>query len=109
MNGAIGGGWLVTAAEWDWVYTASPSGRRLHHVAEWDDPTSDEPQGDGRTTCGVRGRLSIPGLLSRMGMERCKRCCDALGWPHGIGSPKNDEALRPLVSARLDVDTKGTT
>lgn len=91
-----------TLAEWDWVYTAT--GDRLHHCAEVLDDTDAGLAGVnavGRTTCGIQGRFFIPGMLSRMGMDRCARCCDRLGWPRGTGSPKNDDALRPLVEARI--------
>ena len=49
----------------------------------------------------IRSRFSIPGLFSRMGATRCRKCCDALGWSRGTGSPKNDNRLRPWAGARL--------
>lgn len=45
-----------------------------------------------------RGRVR---LLSPHEAPRCKRCCKLTGTPQGFGSPKNDEALRPPVEARL--------
>jgi hypothetical protein len=50
---------------------------------------------------GLTGWLSIPGLFSRMGKERCKHCCRMTGMPQGTGSPKNDDACRPLVEQRI--------
>lgn len=90
-------------AEWDWVQTVSREGS-LHcpegvtGYEDWD--TSGEL--GGSVLCGIEGPFVIAGLFSRMGQERCKRCCDKLGWPRGTGSPKNDEALRSLVEARIE-------
>lgn len=90
-----GGDLFREIARWDWVIT--PAGGVLHHVADWHRVDDVEWTATGRTSCGLVGRVTIPGLLSRMGLSRCKRCCDKLSWPRGIGSPKNDPALRPLV------------
>ena len=84
--------------EWDWYYTMY--GMVLHHAAEFD-LADGETSGDGVTSCGRKTFLMIPGIFSRMGLPRCKRCCAALGYPQGTGSPKNDDACRPLVEARL--------
>lgn len=91
----------TSVAEWDWVQLQNRL--TLHHMAAMDDLESAELEwgGDGVTTCGLRGYLMIPGLFSRTGCRRCTKCCDALGWPRGTGSPKNDSALRPLADARL--------
>lgn len=86
--------------EWDWVYTVRKPGR-LHCPVEWDDPEYHAYVDDGATACGIRGELAIPGLFSRMGMERCKKCCRITGFPPGKGSPKNADSLRPLVEVRL--------
>lgn len=86
--------------EWDWGYTRN--GRLLHHAADLKlEREYGETQGEAVTSCGRRVFLMIPGIFSRMGMERCGRCCDALGYPRGIGSPKNDDECRPLVEDRL--------
>ena len=85
--------------EWDWSYTVH--GNLLHHAATLDPNKDYSAEGNGITSCGRKLWLAIPGIFSRMGMERCKRCCDALGYPHGTGSPKNDDACRPIVEARL--------
>lgn len=88
-------------AEWDWVQFVH--GDHLHHPAELDhdDWTHEEVQGHGRASCGRRGWMMIPGTFSRLGAPRCRQCCAAVGYPPGTGSPKNDDALRPLVEARL--------
>lgn len=90
-------------AEWDWLY-APPRYKILHHfpltpeqAAElwYDMPTVT-------STCGkVTQAPRIPGWFSRMSLKRCSRCCDLLGYPRGKQSPKNDDACRPLVKARL--------
>ncbi len=89
-------------AEWDWVtdYRGRPSRERLHNLASADDPAEweDNAGGAGVTSCGKRSDWwSIPGLFSRMSVKRCKACCDALGYPHGKGSPKNDAECRRIL------------
>lgn len=86
--------------EWDWWYTGTPNCTVLHSATVTYDPIYDVG-GDGVTACGRKLRLWIPGIFSRMGLRRCTRCCDRLGFPQGIGSPKNDKKCRPLVERRL--------
>lgn len=86
-------------AEWDWI--VSGEGSKLHAPEDWVDPQYDAYDEHAYTACGRRGWYSIPGVFSRMGLDRCKRCCKARGYPPGKGSPKNDHACRPLVEARL--------
>lgn len=88
-------------AEWDWV--VFPNYGRLHHLAESEGHWEQYDQ--GVTSCGRRGMLAIPGLFTRMGAERCNRCCDKVGYPRGKGSPKNDDACRALVAERLGLRT----
>jgi hypothetical protein len=85
-------------AEWDWVVL--PSWNRLHAPEEWDDPHEEMRDDRGKTVCGRRGPLSIPGVFSRMGLPRCRHCCRMTGMPQGVGSPRNDAACRPLVAQR---------
>jgi hypothetical protein len=85
--------------EWDRVVTTSYA--RLHAPSQWDDPDYWAFVEDGRTVCGYSGALRIPGLFTRMGAERCKRCCRMTGMPHGRGSPKNDDACRLLVRQHI--------
>lgn len=95
---------FAEVAEWDWVYTAIVAGERLHHLATIENPETVDAdwQADGVSTCGLRNRWVIPGVISRMGMPRCANCCARLGWPKGVGSPKNDDVLRPLVEKKLE-------
>jgi hypothetical protein len=68
-----------------------PSWRVLHRVAsgvvEEDDFVGVRK---GVTVCGQRGTLQMPGIFSRMGRPRCKRCCKRLGVPPGNGAPYNE-------------------
>jgi hypothetical protein len=75
-----------------------PSWRVLHRVSEatWknvDDYGGSYVEGTGTMVCGASGKLYMPGLLSRMGLPRCKKCCKALGIPPGDGAPYNDKTL----------------
>jgi len=91
--------YVVELFEWDWGM--SPAGKVLHSVGL--DNADPELWGawPGVSVCGVRSEWMVPGIFSRLGASRCSRCCRALNIAAGIGSPKNDEALRPWVSARL--------
>ena len=51
----------------------------------------------GTASCGLQTMFWIPGIFSRMGAPRCKRCCRATGLPQGKGSPKNDPECRKLL------------
>lgn len=101
-------------AEYDWCYTfiSDCTGRcerrrkpkcdcidqKLHAPSDpsaWDDWDGDQVLGPA--LCGVGESQSIPGIFDRMGADRCDECCDRLGYPHGAGSPKNDEACRALL------------
>ncbi len=86
--------------EYDW-YTAG-RGERLHwaDVTGHDDEIKDEWAVTSEITlaCGVKtDYLAIPGMFTRMGAMRCKRCCRKLGYPEGKGSPKNDPAIRKIL------------
>jgi hypothetical protein len=92
-----------TLAEWDWVVIQEDD-EYIHAIAEVASTTDVEVDwgGPGSTACGLRSAwLSIPGLFSRMGAERCPKCCEATGMPQGRQSPKNDDACRSLVEKRL--------
>ena len=97
---------MTTAlTEWDWVLrwrTKTKVDQVLHHLAATDEPWDEtDTQGTGVTSCGLTGYVAIPGLGDRMGGPRCPDCCRVVGYPEGKGSPKNDEACRPLVEARI--------
>lgn len=96
----------VALMEWDWCYTARAT--RLHHASL----TAEQYEiwgGDAQleetpvvVTCGrVLSWPQVPGVFSRLSMHRCVICCRRLRYPQGVGSPKNDSAVRPLVVARI--------
>ena len=89
-------------AEYDWVVPASGRGV-LHHAQDAEADADDWVLYDVLTSCGrpMEGAY-IPGMLTRMGAKRCSQCCDRLGYPRGIGSPKNDEACRELLRKRIE-------
>jgi hypothetical protein len=88
--------------EWDWVVAPTHHGRRrLHAPLRWDDPDYHAMVTDGRTVCGLTGQLHIPGVFTRMGAQRCRHCCRMTGMPPGQGSPKNDDACRPIAKLRV--------
>jgi len=89
-------------AEYDWLVTTH--GNVLHHgkltpeqhveCEEWgglyDVPVTLD--------CGIAvTTVHIPGVLTRMGAQRCVRCCRATGLPEGKGSPKNDQDCRRIL------------
>jgi hypothetical protein len=41
------------------------------------------------TRCGRIMRLIAPGVLARLGMKRCSRCCQVSKLPEGHGTPNN--------------------
>ena len=86
-------------AEWDWVVTRE--GLRLHAIESLSNDADEDWFGVGRTVCGLSGEFYIPGIFTRMGADRCVRCCDKLGFPRGKQSPKNVDECRPLVEARI--------
>ena len=80
----------MSSEDWRRDWLVLPTWNRLHRVVdiEWDE--EDSPHGTGTTLCGRFGRLSIPGIMSRMGMPRCARCCKLTGIPRGDGAPFNE-------------------
>lgn len=88
---------LRELGEWDWWVL--PAWNRLHAAVEF--TYGSWPVGAGRTACGRAGLLAIPGIFTRMSAERCAHCCKKLGYPQGVGSPKNDKACRSLIEQRL--------
>lgn len=59
-----------------------------------------------RLACGrTASYLCIPGMMTRMGAERCKDCCRVLGLPEGKGSPKNDDACRAILGLEVKAGT----
>lgn len=91
---------LRSLAEWDWLITNR--GNVLHHPHSGDPNPDVMGYHDVQFSCGRTSRWAwIPGVFTRMGAKRCDRCCDRLGYPRGKGSPKNDDACRPLVERRV--------
>lgn len=71
--------WLVPNVSW----------RKLHRISQikWD--RGGMVSGYGVSVCGVRTDWQMPGLFSRGGMARCKKCCRSLGIRTGRGAPFN--------------------
>lgn len=61
----------------------------LHRVSAIDWEDGEMISGAGVTVCGLKGRLTMPGLVSRMSLKRCTRCCRLLRIPQGDGAPFN--------------------
>lgn len=85
-----------------------PSWRVLHRVAVIDEENHQDYNGPdatayerlvsirGRTCCGARGHLVMPGLFSRLGMARCAHCCRIAGVERGSGIPGNGDDAGPM-------------
>lgn len=92
----------ILAADW----AVTPSGELLHYLVLTPQQLLDlvdegSATGDPslRLACGqTTSRVSIPGMFTRMGAQRCSRCCAAVGCPPGKGSPKNDPACSPWLA-----------
>lgn len=87
-------------ADLDWLQI-NWNGRVLHH-ADLDATKREELESMGvvetiTTACGRLAFARIPGVLSRLNEPRCITCCNRLGYPLGVGSPKNDPAIRALL------------
>jgi len=95
---------FISIGRVDWLVAGC--GRRLHAVRDedWTGEHRDHMEEHWGVGCPVRlacGRTAasvwIPGMFTRMGAERCQGCCRALGYPAGVGSPKNDQACRAIL------------
>ena len=85
--------WLVPAATWG----------RLHYIPGvthetwrtwWDDYPNE---GHERTAiCGRTFVVTLPGIFSRMGLDRCAHCCDRLGITRGHGACPNDDTATAI-------------
>ena len=85
--------WLVTN-EWDklhriaeirWGWVSDENGKLFQDTCE-----DEKINGIGVTLCGIEGPVGMPGIFSRMGLERCPRCCELMGIPEGKGNPFNE-------------------
>ena len=88
-------------AEQTWVITAA--GRALHHPARIHEPSrlAEHNEGLVATSCGYLGDMMVPAKPWRTKVPRCRRCCRAVGYREGTGSPVNDEACRERLEKRL--------
>jgi hypothetical protein len=91
---------LRVSEPWVCRWLVLPRWGALHRVfkIKWDG--DDLISGDGMTMCGRRGRLVMPGFMSRLRLKRCGRCCDAACVPKGFGAPYNDKTLSKELQAR---------
>ena len=87
---------FMEAKDWRWRWMVTSHGDRLHRIASGT-VEDDMYVGvrDGTTVCGLKGRFHMPGFPSRLGAERCWRCCKALGVAYGEGAPYNSGAPEP--------------
>lgn len=99
---------FIEIARYDWL--TSRRWERLHAVRDedWTDDAREDMAAEWgvsspvRLACGqVAKVLLIPGVFSRGGfgggLPRCSGCCRALGYPRGLGSPKNSPEIRVLL------------
>lgn len=92
---------LQELARLNWV--AAGRTDLLHAVvsATYDD--GDWQIRDVILACGLqRPWVVIPGVCSRLELSRCKKCCKALGYPRGIGSPRNDAGCHRLLGIEVE-------
>ena len=84
--------WLVSRA-WNRLHFAVlTAGQALELV---DEGSLDGPV---RLACGrMAAYVCIPGVITRMGGQRCGDCCRATGLPPGKGSPRNDRECRAIL------------
>jgi hypothetical protein len=81
---------------WHSRWLVLPSWNRLHRIAVVDgynrrlsrQGVNGEPV-TGVSACGQRGRFAMPGVASRLGLERCAACCERVGVEPGKGAPYN--------------------
>jgi hypothetical protein len=76
--------------QWHWRWMQMEKTTTLHRVASGKrEDRIYMGMNPGTTVCGRKGQLYMPGVASRMGAPRCKRCCKLLGIPLGEGAPYN--------------------
>ena len=92
-------------ARMDWLYAPTKYDKLHCPVGEYGMP--DWHAEDVTFACGRTVKAAyIPGIFSRMGLPRCNRCCDAVGFPRGVGSPKNDDVCRELLGLPVEREEK---
>lgn len=82
---------FTSREEWVYRWLVLPSWGRLHRVRRLSNHgrLMDGEGIRGRTVCGRRGKLIVPGFMSRLGLPRCTVCCKRLGVARGDGAPCN--------------------
>ena len=87
---------FASRSDWHFRWCVTKTYGRLHRVVAGD-KIDDWFVGvkNGRTACGLTGDFYMPGVCSRMGRERCWRCCQALGVAYGRGAPFNSNVWEP--------------
>lgn len=82
-----------------WWLTTQPRWKRLHAVPadalDRDDEDAVETLCGGpwpvlEAACGGSWPMTMPGLFSRLAMDRCGHCCRKLGIRPGRGTPANE-------------------
>lgn len=90
---------LDELARVDWLYFGSCE--RLHAAVSATYDAEEWCALSVTLACGRSAvRAWIPGIFSRMTLPRCAHCCDRLGMPRGVGSPKNDDDCRRVLGLR---------
>jgi hypothetical protein len=86
-------------ARYDWL--VSKTGQQLHSAGRYTfDPNwmaAEVTFACGRTT----DMAFIPGMGDRLSAPRCDGCCDATGFPRGVGSPKNNNECRRMLGLEV--------
>lgn len=101
MSINLGNEWYETTAKYDWFVTRKANA--LHYARLTPDQCvqlqeNGIARGAIKLYCGIRvPMLTIPGVLNRLGLYRCKRCCKMLHIPPGLGSPRNDPECRKIL------------
>lgn len=84
---------------WRWRWVQLRAGGVLHRVRRVDNRRDwlKWSGGTAETVCGEtgKGRMWMPGVVSRMAAPRCAKCCRKLGLPRGVGAPYNDPMIFP--------------
>ena len=79
----------ISDDHWRSRWLVLPGWNRLHRISEieWED--AEMVSGEGVTVCGLRGFMFMPGMVSRLYLERCAHCCRLVGIAPGAGAPFN--------------------
>lgn len=82
--------------DWRWRWVQG-RGNPLHRVLSYESLDRGWVQLHGvQTVCGkAMKRTGMPGLPSRVGARRCRKCCRLLGIEQGNGAPFNSNMDEP--------------